>query len=111
MGSRFHQLSWCQVAWKNKQILMMDNQASEVVDLQSNTYHGRRAHGVPIRTSKTPGLTSTTLLGRWRIWQGGSHTVVVFTPLGSFHQCTHWPPTWLSSRAVASLLRRLLPRW
>ncbi|KAJ7997599.1 hypothetical protein DPEC_G00230680 [Dallia pectoralis] len=81
----------------------------EAVDLQSNTRIIWRAHGVPIRTSKTPWADLHYIAREVEDLAGGPHTVVVFTlwahfttyPLASYiHRLA------VIHRAVASLLRR-----
>ncbi|KAK6299386.1 hypothetical protein J4Q44_G00308960 [Coregonus suidteri] len=87
---------------KDKQILMM-------VDTQSNTRIIWRAHGIPIRTSKTPWADLHYIAREVEGLAGGAHSVVVFTIWAHF---TTYPLAVYAHRlvvirrAVASLLRR-----
>ncbi|XP_010895553.5 NXPE family member 3-like [Esox lucius] len=81
----------------------------EAVDLQSNTRIIWRAHGIPIRTSKTPKADLHYIAREVEDLAGGPHSVVVFTlwahfttyPLASYaHRLA------IIRRAVSSLLQR-----
>ncbi|XP_024239025.1 NXPE family member 3-like isoform X1 [Oncorhynchus tshawytscha] len=81
----------------------------EAVDTQSNTRIIWRAHGIPIRTSKTPWADLHYIASEVEGMAGGAHSVVVFTIWAHF---TTYPLAMYAHRlvvirrAVASLLRR-----
>ncbi|KAK6299145.1 hypothetical protein J4Q44_G00306550 [Coregonus suidteri] len=81
----------------------------EAVDTQSNTRIIWRAHGIPIRTSKTPWADLHYIAREVEGLAGGAHSVVVFTIWAHF---TTYPLAMYAHRlvvirrAVASLLRR-----
>ncbi|XP_076142710.1 NXPE family member 3-like [Alosa pseudoharengus] len=85
----------------------------EAVDVTRNILLEWRAHGLPLRTDKTPRADLHYIANELERLPGGEHTVVVFTIWAHF--TTHPLSTYirrLSSirRAVVSLLRRSFSR-